>query len=172
MDEIEIKGKDEDEFELIPLSPIRRLEDKIKNMEDVYKYTGLPQIQSLIMQIIELIRNNQKIVDDLVKTNVDLRNEIAKLPPKIDDLVLQMKSFMDLVRMAGEESEVSIPSDMMKPVTEQLQKMVEQNQKVLESNQEMLNSMEEINKKIRTGTPVSQLLSSYPRINIRSLQRQ
>ena len=156
---------------MIQVSPVRRLENRVRQLEQASSYSGLPQLQGLINQIIELVKSNQKIIDEVIVANSDLRNELGKLPPKIDELVFQMKSFMNLVRMAGEETDVSIPSDMMSPVTEQLQKIVEQNQKVLESNQEMINSMGEINKKIKSGTPVSQLFSSYPRINIRSLQK-
>ncbi len=171
MEEVDISEKGEDEFELVQISPLRRLEDRMKQLEH-NPYSGLPQLQALINQIIELVKSNQKIIDEVIKANFDLRNELSKLPPRIDELVHQMKDFMRLLSAAGGESEVSIPSDMMNPVTEQLQKIAEQNQKLLDSNLEMISSMEEINKKIRTGTPVSQLFASYPKIIIKSLQKK
>ncbi len=172
IDEVEISDKGEDEFEMVRVLPIRRLEDRIKQLESLSPYAGLPHLQGLITQIIELIKGNQKIVDEVIKANSELRNELSRMPPKIDELIFQMKSFINMVKMAGEESEITIPQDLMSPVTEQLQKMVEQNQKVLDSNQEMISSLDEINKKIKTGTPVSQLAAAYPRINIRSLQKR
>ncbi len=171
MEEVEIAEKGGDEFELVQVSPMRRLEERIKQLE-YSPYSGLPQMQGLINQIIELVKSNQRIVDEVIKANADLRNELAKLPPRIDELVRQMKDFIHMLSMAGAESEVSIPSDMMSPVTEQLQKINDQNQKLLESNQEMIGSMDEMNKKIKSGTPVSQLFASYPRITIRSLQKK
>ncbi len=173
MDEVELADRGgEDEIEMIQVSPVRRLENRIRQLEQTTAYAGLPQLQGLITQIIELVKSNQKIVDEVIKANSDLRNELAKMPPKLDELIIQMKTFMNLVRMAGEESEVSISPEMMNPVTEQLQKLTEQNQKVLDSNEEVMSSLEEINKKIKSGTPVSQLLASYPKINIRGLQKQ
>lgn len=157
---------------MIQVSPVRRLEGRIRQLEQTTAYAGLPQLQGLITQIIELVKSNQKIVDEVIKANSELRNELGKLPPKVDELVFQMKSFMNLIRMAGEENEVSIPPEMMTPVTDQLKKISDQNEKVLESNQEVMSSLEDLNKKIKTGTPVSQLLAAYPKINIRGLQRQ
>ncbi len=157
---------------MIQVSPVRRLEGRIRQLEQASAYSGLPQLQGLITQIIELVKGNQKIVDEVIKANSELRNELGRLPSKIDELIFQMKSFMNIIRMAGEESSVSIPPEMMNPVTDQLQKISDQNIKVLESNQEVIGSLEELNKKIKSGTPVSQLLSAYPRINIRSLQKQ
>lgn len=172
MEEVEIAERGGDEFELVQVSPMRRLEGRVKQLEYGSPYSGLPQLQTLINQIIELVKSNQRIIDEVIKANSDLRSELSKLPPRIDELVRQMKDFMHLLSAAGSESEVSIPSDMMSPVTEQLQKIADQNQKLLESNQEMIGAMGEMNKKIRTGTPVSQLFASYPRISIRSLQKK
>lgn len=147
---------------------MRRIEERVKQLEYASAYAGVPQLQGLITQIVELVKTNQRIIDEVIKANSDLRNELSRLPPKIEDLVNEMKGFMNLIKLAGEE-EVSLPPDVMKPVTEQFQKMIDQNQKLVESNQEVLSSLEEISKKIKTGTPVSQLLSSYPKIRIRSL---
>lgn len=168
-DEVEISGKDE--YEVFPVSPMRRIEDRVKHLEYASAYAGVPQLQGLITQIVELVKSNQKIIDDVIRANSELRNELSRLPPKMEDLIVEMKSFMNLIKMAGEE-EVSMPPEAMKPVTEQFQKMVEQNQKLVESNQEVLSSLEEISKKLKTGTPVSQLLSSYPRIRIKSFDKQ
>ena len=151
-------------YEIIPVTPLKKLEQRIERVEQ----TGtIPQLQSLITQIIELIRSNQKIVNDVIQANAELRNEISKLPPKIEDLTNMMKSFIALVEAAGRE-EVSGPSsESLKPLTEYLQKMVDQNQKILEGNQAMLDQLDNISRKLRGGTPVSQLMSSYPGMKFR-----
>jgi methyl-accepting chemotaxis protein len=146
-------------YEIIPVTPLKKLEQRIERVEQ----TGtIPQLQSLINQIIELIRSNQKIVNDVIQANAELRNEISKLPPKIEELTNMMKSFISLVEAAGKE-EVSGPStESLKPLTEYMQKMVDQNQKLLEGNQSMIEQLDNISRKLKGGTPVSQLLSSYP----------
>jgi division protein CdvB (Snf7/Vps24/ESCRT-III family) len=151
-------------YEIIPVTPLKKLEQR---MERVEQSGTIPQLQTLITQIIELIRSNQKIVNDVIEANSDLRNEISKLPPKIEELTTAMKNFISLVEAAGRE-EVSAPGpEMMRPVTEQLQKMVDQNQKILESNQAVIDQLDNIGKKMRGGTPVSQILSSYPGMKLR-----
>lgn len=151
-------------YEIIPVTPLKKLEQRIERVEQ----TGtIPQLQNLITQIIELIRSNQKIVNDVIQANAELRNEISKLPSKFEELTSMMKNFIALVEAAGKE-EVSTPSaETFKPLTEYLQKMVDQNQKIMEGNQAMLDQLDNISKKLRGGTPVSQLMSSYPGIKFR-----
>ncbi len=152
-------------YEIIPVTPLKKLE---KRVEQVENSGTMPQLQSLINQIIELIRSNQKIVNDVIQANTELRNEMSRLPPKIDELTSMLKSFINLVEAAGKE-EVSAGNggDTIKPLTEYMQKMVDQNQKILETNQSMIEQMENMGRKMKAGTPVSQLLSSYPGIRLR-----
>ena len=151
-------------YEIIPVTPLKKLEQR---MERVEQAGNIPQLQNLINQIIELIRSNQKIVNDVIQANSELRNEISKLPPKIEELTTTMKSFIALVEAAGRE-EVGGPSaDSLKPLTEYMQKMVDQNQKMLEGNQTMIEQLDGISRKLRGGTPVSQLMSSYPGMKFR-----
>ena len=155
---------DTDSYEIIPVTPLKKLEKRLDKLEG----TGtVPQLQSLINQIIELIRSNQKIVNDVIQANVELKNEIAKLPSKIDEVTTELKNFISLVEAAGKEEFSGPGPEIMKPVTSELKKMVEQNQRILESNQAMLDKLDVLGKKVRRGTPVSELLTSYPSIRLR-----
>jgi methyl-accepting chemotaxis protein len=150
-------------YEIVPVTPLKKLEKRIERLE---QSGTIPQLQALINQIIELIRSNQKIVNDVIQANTELRNEISRLPSKLDDLITTMKSFISLVEAAGKE-EISTPTESLKPISEQLQKMIEQNQKLLESNQAILEQLDSMNRKLKGGTPVSHLLASYPRLKLR-----
>jgi len=154
----------EESYEIIPVTPLKKLEHRMERIEQA---GTVPQLQSLINQILELIRSNQKIVNDVIQANAELRNEFSKLPSKIDELTTTMKNFISMVEAAGKE-EISPPSpEMFKPMTEQLQKLVEQNQKLVENNQVVIEQLDSLNRKIRGGTPVSQLLTSYPGMKLR-----
>jgi len=130
----------------------------------------------LINQIIELIRGNQKIVNEVVKANADLRNELSKLPPKMDDVITSIKNLISLVEAAGREQLAkgpmpptpSVTSETFKPLTENLQKIVEQNQRLIESNKSIIDSLENISKKVKTRTPATRLFSSYPLRRLRT----
>lgn len=163
-DEYEVTETSKDDYEVIPVTPIRRLE---KKMEELEHAGSIPQLQSLVTQVVELIRTNQKIVDDIIHVNNELRNELSKLPPKIDDLTATMKNFISLVEAAGREEITTPGPEAFKPLTEQLQRIADQNQKLIENNQAILEELDNINKKLRTGTPVSQLLSAYPGLRLR-----
>lgn len=162
-EEVELSETSRDDYEVIPITPIRRLEKRISEIEQA---GSIPQLQTLITQIIELIKSNQRIVDEVINANSELRNEISKLPAKIDDLTTTMKSFISLVEAAGREEITAPGPEALKPLVDQFQKVVEQNQKLLESNQAMVEQLDNINRKLKTGTPVSQLLSAYPGIKL------
>ena len=158
--------QDEDvSYEIIPVTPIKKLEERIEKIESSGSSTTL---QNLINQIIELIRNNQKIVNDVIQANADLRNELSKLPPKIDELIDTMNNFLSLVEAAGKE-EITSPQqaiqptgDFLKPMIDELKKISDQNQKLIENNQALLDELDKMSKRAKGGMPVSTLLSTYP----------
>ena len=151
-------------YEIIPVTPIKKLEERIEKIESS---GSTPQLQNLINQIIELIRNNQKIVNDVIQANNDLRNELSKLPSKMDELIDTINGFLELVEAAGKE-EVTEPqptqpnADAFKPIIDELKKISDQNQKLVESNQVVLDELNKMDRKLKGGMPVSTLLSNYP----------
>ncbi|MFH0929575.1 MAG: hypothetical protein V1818_04490 [Candidatus Aenigmatarchaeota archaeon] len=156
--------RSDESYEIIPVTPLKRME---KRLDAIESSSAVPQLQSLINQIIELIRSNQKIVNDVIQANVELRNALSKMPSKIDEMTSTMKSFISLIETAGKE-EMSTPGpELMRPVTDELKKMVDQNQKILETNQSMIDKLDILGRKARRGTPVSELLSSYPSVRMK-----
>jgi len=138
-----------EDYEVIPTSPIRRLEKRMEKVEDT---SSTSQVQKLMEQIIELIKSNQRIIDDVVKANTELREEVGKVPGKIDKLLDAMNEFMDLLRAASEEEERSgagIGAEAFKPMVDKMTELVEQNKKSLEANQTMLTAMETIDKRLK-----------------------
>jgi chromosome segregation ATPase len=150
-------------YEIIPITPMRKLEERIDKMESVGSSTTF---QNLINQVIELIRSNQKIVNDVIRANTDLRNELSKLPSKMDELISTINNFLSLVEAAGREETGPAPqqssADTLKPVVDELKKISEQNQRLVESNQSVLEELDKMSKRVKGGLPVSSLLSNYP----------
>jgi soluble cytochrome b562 len=157
--------EDDVSYEIIPVTPIRKLEER---MEKIESSGSTPQLQNLINQIIELIRNNQKIVNDVIQANNDLRNELSKLPSKMDELIDTINGFLELVEAAGKEEVSAAPqttqpnADAFKPIIDELKKISDQNQKLVESNQVVLDELNKMDRKLKGGMPVSTLLSNYP----------
>jgi hypothetical protein len=148
-----------EEYEIIPTSPIRRLE---KRLEKVESTTTPSEVRRLIEQIIELIKSNQRVIDDIVKSNFELRNEISKVPGKVDQLLGSMGEFMELLKASATEETVSeISKDVMEPVVSKLQELIAQNKSSIEASQATATSLDTIDKRIKRM--YMQLASMYKR---------
>ncbi len=137
----------EEEYEIIPTSPLKRLEKRISKVEAA---SSSSQIQKLIEQIIELIKSNQRVIDDVIKADSELRNEVSKLPGRIDSLVAGMSEFIELLKASATEETVSgISKDVMSPLVEKMDELVNQNKKNLETSQAVLNSLGMIDNRLK-----------------------
>jgi len=118
-----------DDYELVPLNPIRRLERKLEDLEKKGS-------EGTNEQIIEMLKTNQKIVDDLSKMNVDTVKSITELKGSIQNLVDKLNDFLSRIDVIEEE-----PSENTK-------ELVEENKKILESHQQLIEKIEKIEKKV------------------------
>ena len=138
---------DYEEYEVIPTSPIRRLE---KRMSRVETESSSSEVRRLIEEIVELVKSNQRIIDDVIKSDAELRNEVSRIPGKIDDLLGSMKEFMELLKASATEETVSeISKDVMEPITEKLGELVEQNKKAYEADQAVITNLGLIDKRLK-----------------------
>ncbi|MCS7105939.1 MAG: hypothetical protein NZ942_01315 [Candidatus Aenigmarchaeota archaeon] len=131
-----------EEVEIVPLSPIRRLERRIEQLEaSLEKVDG----KGILKEVIEIVRINQQLVDELAKANDALRIEISKLPARLDELIENLNELLNYIKAsAPEETQPSF-----KPLTEKIEKLIEQNQKIIENNQSVLNVLSEISEKLK-----------------------
>ncbi|RLJ08954.1 MAG: hypothetical protein DRP13_00465 [Candidatus Aenigmatarchaeota archaeon] len=137
----------EDEYEIIPTSPLRRLEKRIAELESS---SSSSEMQKLTEEIIELIKSNQRIIDDIVKSDAELRNEISKIPGKIDELIGNMNEFMELLKTsATEETVTDISKDVMQPLVNKMDELIQQNKKSIEVNQAALTTLGILDKRLK-----------------------
>ena len=137
----------DDEFEIIPTSPIRRLEKRIEKVEGG-SYSS--EVNRLIEQVVDLIKSNQKIIDNSIKANNDLIAEVSRLPKKMDDLILEMREFIKLLKISAEEEEVSnVSKEVMTPIVDKLAELLDQGKKNFETNQAALTTLGIIEKRLK-----------------------
>ena len=146
MKEVEI-GPEDDEYEVIPMGPIRRLEDRIKKLEREKEGVAY---QGFMREILDLIQSNQKLVDEIVKANDDLRDELAKIPGKIDELLKTWREFIDILKEVGGTENTS------NALSSKFDELLEQNREMLEAIRSM--------KKPHLETNIT---TKYPKIRIR-----
>jgi uncharacterized coiled-coil protein SlyX len=140
--------KQHEEFELIAISPLRRLEKRIDQLESS---PGV-DTKDFFREIVDIVRMNQQIVDELAKANDAMRIEISKLPSKIEDLVNSMKEMLSYIKASAVE-ETPASSTNFKPLLDKLDQVIEGNKKIVESNQSLISTLDTIARRL-TRPPV------------------
>ena len=140
--------KDE-EYELIPMSPIRRLEKRLERLES----SSAIDSRGIFREIIDIVRMNQQVVDELVKSTNSLKMELSKLPAKLDELIMNLKEIISFIKSSGEEEVAGVTKETMKPLIDKMDEMVKTNKALSEKNDAMLELLDEISKKIRRPIP-------------------
>ena len=142
--------RDDEEFELIPLSPIRRMEKRIDKLENT---TGGVDVREFFRELVAIIRMNQEIVDELAKSSDALRIELSKLPSKLDDVTKNLNELLSYIRAAAVEESTQISSEAFKPLTEKLDQLIETNKKIIEGDENVSSLLESIDKKLKPPLP-------------------
>ena len=137
----------EEEYEVIPTTPIRSIEKRLAKMEST---TSTSESRRLIEQIIELIKSNQRIIDDVFKADAELRHELSAIPGKIDELIAGMNEFVDILKAAAsEEAGAGIGKEVMDPLIKKLGELVEHGKRNQEIGKATLASLETIDKRLK-----------------------
>jgi len=127
-----------EEYELVPLDPIRSLEKKVEKLEA--SVSG----KSVNQEFVDLIKTNQQVVDDLVKMSVDVTNRIVHLSESIENLVGKLSEFMNKFEILG----VEIESE--KAGGERVKSLEEENKKLKEFQEDLIDKLSKLEKKVNT----------------------
>jgi len=142
--------KDDEEFELVPLSPVRRLEKRIDRLENT---SGGVDVREFFRELVAIIRMNQEIVDELAKASDALRIELAKLPAKLDEVTQNLNELLSYIKAAAVEEATQITPNTFKPLVERLDQLIETNKKIIENDENISGLLESIDKKFRPPLP-------------------
>ncbi len=141
----------ENEFELIPVSPLRRLEKRLDELEN--KSGSNLDSKEFYKELVDIIRLNQQLVDELAKANDALRIELSRLPSKIEDLVKKLDELVSFIKASGEQQEVPEATSDIKPVYDKLSELVDLNKKIAETNETLSGTIEELSRKMKQQGP-------------------
>ena len=148
----------QEEYELIPISPLRRLE---KRMEEVESTSGMDK-KEFFKEMVDIIRMNQQLDDEIAQANDALRIELSKLPGRLEDLTNSVKELVSYIRASATEEISGISSDTFQPLTEKLNQFVEANKKTVETNETIINLLKSIEKKLGVATFQRPMLPPRP----------
>jgi len=83
----------EDEYELIQMSPVRKLEKRVNRLE---RSTTSGE---MLAELMDIVKTNQQVVDNMSKTNSammervhDLTNSVNKLMNRMDDFINRIET--------------------------------------------------------------------------------
>jgi len=137
-----------DEYELVPVTPMRRLEKRVDRLE-----SSTPiDTRGIMADVIEIVRMNQMLVDELAKANDALRIELSRLPGKLDEVISQLKELISFIKASGEEEAAGVTQEAMKPVVDKLDEIVKTNKQLSEKNDSLLELLDQIGKRLK-GPP-------------------
>ncbi len=134
--------KDSGEFELIPVSPLRKMEKRIEELE-TSKGVNMTEFYR---EMVDIIKMNQQLVDELAIANDALRIELSRLPSRIEDLISRMDELISFIKASATE-EVH-PTGDTKSLGDKLDQLVDTNKKVADSNTAVLELLDDIGKKL------------------------
>ncbi len=143
-------NREDEDYELVPMSPIRRLERRIDKMEN---NTGGVDVREFFSELVAIIRMNQEIVDELAKSSDSLRIELSKLPGKLDDVTRNLNELITYIKSAATEEQSQMSSDTFKPLAEKLDQLIETNKRIIENDENVSGLLESIEKKLRPPLP-------------------
>jgi predicted nuclease with TOPRIM domain len=143
----------EEEYEMIPLSPIRRLEKRISQLESG-PGAGV-DVKGFFHELVEIVRMNQQLVDELVKANDSLRIELSRIPGRLEEVTKNLNELISYIKAAAREEAAPNSPETMKSVTDKMDKLFELNKKIIENNEALTSIVETIDKKLRPmGMPI------------------
>ncbi len=134
----------DEEFEMVSLSPIRRLEKRVEKLE---ASTPTVAVKEFLQEIIDIIKLNQQLVDQLVKANDALRVELSRLPARIENLTSKIDELLELIKAAAKEEVIG--PETFKSLIEKMEQLIETNKKIAESNEIVLSTLEELEKRLK-----------------------
>jgi len=135
----------EEEYEIIPISPLRRLEKRIEQVESV---PPAVDVKEIFREVVDVMRMNQQIVNELSKANDAMRLELSKLAQKLEELTNNLNELLSYIKAAAVE-ESPQPQEATKNLSDKVNELVEANKKMANSNEAVLSILEEMDKKLR-----------------------
>ncbi len=129
-DEVEIES--DEEYEVVPLSPIRKLEKRIARIEKK-KGQGIPD------DALEILKADKEMIQSLVESN-------SKLIAKLERVAEHWEELIDMLKR-GEERHPEKSGGQ-----NDMDELIEFNKKLIENNKEMIEKMKSLEKKVDDGS--------------------
>ena len=104
----------EDDYEIVPLDPLRKMERRVHRLEK----SGTTS--ETIHELIEIVRANQHVIDEMVRINSEMINRVSELTVVVTKTTEKMNDFIDKIQVVDNEEE---PDEKNYEIEERLKKI-------------------------------------------------
>ncbi len=105
----------EEEYEMVPLGPVRRLERRIEKVEKAGTSVDF------MKEMLEIVRSNQGVIEEIVKIDGEMIKRASELSDTVNSLANRMNEFMSRIEVAGAGESVEKVAN-----TEELEKRMDE----------------------------------------------
>lgn len=136
------------EYEIRPVGSMRKIEKR----KDVLESTNYARrIEGFTDKMFDITELNQKIIDNVVQSNHALREDLAVLIGRMENLTKKIDGFMDLMNNAmdvdtGSSATKEALDTISKPLVESIKSIADTNR---ETNDSIIQSLNDMSKTIR-----------------------
>lgn len=155
-----------DDYEVVPVSLLKKLERRVNELEQGESNSSGQSASSLMREVMDLVKSNQGMVNEIIKSNDELRDEIARVPKKIDKLIESWNDFFELLKETTKKG-VSGGGTGGGDLSKKLDKLIEQNQSIIESNNQTIDKLSSIEKKLKRTPSKTTVPRKYSGIKLR-----
>lgn len=126
------------EYEIVSKTPWKKLEERISELEKKMDV----DTKEFYKELINVVRINQEIVDELAKANDALRIELARLVPKIEELIKKLDELITYIKEAA-------TGEIEEKGESKIDKVLEANKKLIETNQVIISLLQSIERNLK-----------------------
>ncbi len=128
----------EEYYELLPVSPIKKLKKEIEEIKKAVISNNSTQIQNeLIKEIMETVKMNQRVVEDIVKSNAALQTKMSEMIIVMNRLIEEISIMGESFKKAAEALTIEAKSErteeLLTKLLSEISKLITQNQNILDS---------------------------------------
>jgi methyl-accepting chemotaxis protein len=142
----------EEEFELLPLHPLRKLERRIERLEEEIKKSSHTEF---LREIVDIIKITQVMIDEIVKSNEALKLEISKLYPKLDSLTVQLQELLNFIKMSAFQE--SLGAEAFRPLMKKMDEMISIMKEISNTSRQTAEKIEGLERRIKKEETVQRV---------------
>ncbi|MEO2154313.1 MAG: hypothetical protein ABGW69_00725 [Nanoarchaeota archaeon] len=128
----------DDFYELTPVHPLKKLKKEIEELKkQMTKAETTIQYGEIMKEVMEAIKINQRITEEMIKSNAALQTKISEMIIMMNRLIEEIQTMGEAFKKAAEalvvETKTERTEELLNKLLEQMTKMLKQNENIIDS---------------------------------------